>query len=126
MSLCFFPRVFFVVVVALDLVWFYFGLLVGWFCGKEGICHESYGISSTSMKILYNCYIPSLPQHLMLWMSVFLCKEVGESSEAFLSPSLPKLFWNDRAKILDLSKAFDVASCDTLKQPGSRIISYFH
>lgn len=62
----------------------------------------------------------------MLWMRVFLCKELGESLEAFFSLSMLKLFWNDRARILDLSKAFDVASYDTLKKPGSRIISYFH
>lgn len=70
----------------------------------------------------YNYYIPLLSQHLMLWMSVFLCKEPEESSEAFPSLSLPKLFWNDTTKILDVSKVFDVVSYDTMKPSESRTI----
>lgn len=46
----------------------------------------------------------------MLWVSAFLYKETEESSEAFNSLSLLKVFWNDRAKLLDLYKAFDIVS----------------
>lgn len=70
-------------------VWFCF-VLVGWLVGfveeKEYIRRP---VKFLALAGKYNYYIPPLSHHLMLWMSVFLCKETEESSEAFLSFSLP-------------------------------------